>query len=675
MKKTKKKRRIAHKVMGKLALTIFIINVIMGFTVWNKVGDSLSTAEARYMGEVLACVSGDVKGNISIYTDAVQGLSNNHILRTFLENVRDDKVTLATLSQQEDYQQVMDELNILALLFGREKILDIGLGSLYLDNFLTNKGATGSESFSLASRPYYQAVNLGGLYFSEPYEDHLNNVTVATIANPVFDRKGEAIGILMIDMIIDELGKSLETTQFGDTGMTYLLDRNNTIIYHADSSLVGTNVLSSLSICPEFQEAVVNSDGQIHHFLLDDVKRTGGVSTIDSMTGWKIVSVMDTSEFQAGITMVSRILIVTNVVIILLTSLFCVKGISTHLRPLEQLEEYARGVSQGDLSAPLDFYSNDEVGSLALELEECITALTSTIVHINQIMGEFGQGNFQLDDDFDYMGDFQTIRQSMERFVDLMSGSLTDLANNIHEVGGGAVLLSHRAQELAVGSTQQNDSVIELRDLIHGINDRISQTADHSSTITQDAQSISDKLVLSHEKMRELVVSVQDIEVMSNQVKSIIKAIEDVAFQTNILALNAAVEAARSDVSGKGFAVVATEVRKLSQRTAEAVEDTTQIINDIAKAIGTGTNLAETTSGDLQGLVKDVEEFVENISHISLSTQDQAQAILMIDHGIAEIATVVRQNSIISEESAAASEELSSQTTLMMDSVKQFQLK
>lgn len=677
MKKPTKRTSIARKVFGKVTFTIFIINLFMAVSVFNTLEDSLTEAEHKYMEEVLDSVSSDVNHAVSRYELAVEVFAQNQVIIQFLldaeENYKDSSIN--NITKFQGAEEVMNELDTIADLFRLEYILDITIGSVHLDNFLTNIGTTGGDEFSLKSRPYYEAITGNQTYVSDPYEDFLHEVMVVSIAHPVRDETGRGIGLVLIDIVLDGLTVEIGESHFGETGSTYIIDREHNIIMHPDNQYIGTNVLTVNFGGDAFLQELTNPTGDIFSYDLLGTTRVGGIETVSELTGWKVVSAMDTAEFKQPIFDVLDTIFITQVVILVISSSFCIVGINNNLKPLKNLENFIEGITNGDLTTPLDFESNDEIGSLAEEMDICAKSINLTIGHIDETMKSFGSGDFQFDDTFPYLGDFQTIKTSMETFAVMISDSLSQLKSISQEVGHASIVVSDRAQELAVGSTEQEKAIVSLKDLISGINTTITDTAENSSSVTENAMKISEELLKTNDKTLKLAESVKDIRTMSDEVKRIIKAIEEVAFQTNILALNAAIEAARAGAAGKGFAVVADEVRNLSLKTTEAVEDTTKIINNIASAIENGSDLAQNNAKDLQAVVADVEQFVEKLSNISTTAQNQAHDISEINKGILQISAVVAQNAGISQDSAAAAEELSSQSSVMIQKIDKFRLK
>lgn len=677
MNKKIKNKSIASKVIGKVIATVFIINLLMTLSVWQTLNDSLSQTETKYMSEALARISSEIDRDVMRYVNTVQGMSENFVIRDYLQDVEAeyDPNTMNAIIEVSSFPSAQAELQVLAGLFDTDAILDIGLCSIYADTFVTNKGTYASQDFSLASRPYYQAVTDNTTYISDPYMDHLHNVLVVSIAHPVCTSEGRVLGVLLIDIVLDQMAGFIQASSFGNSGTTYIVDKNDNIIVHADSTMLGQNIHDLSYEGDAFFQELQNPTGAIISCELNNTKRIGGITNINDLTDWKIISGMHQAEFKSTVQEVVETLILTQFIILIISSVFCVWGISVNLAPLKKLEHFVQGVAQGNLHSPLEFESDDEIGLLAEQIKNTSKTLAGIIQHIDGTMKQFGEGNFIFDDNYEYKGDFQSIHNSFQNFVNLMSVSFSELLESVDQVNIGAYQVSDRAQELTVGATQQANSVVDLKTLISTINDTVTETANNSGSVTQNAQNIRDDLTKSNDKMQELVLSVQGIKGMSEEVKRIIKAIEEVAFQTNILALNAAVEAARAGHAGRGFAVVADEVRNLSLKTSEAVADTTKIINDIAESIETGSNLAQNTSQNLQEVVETVEHFVEKISNIALATQQQANAILEINSGIEQISDVVKQNTGISEESAAASEELSSQSSFMTDLIHRFKLK
>ena len=178
----------------------------------------------------------------------------------------------------------------------------------------------------------------------------------------------------------------------------------------------------------------------------------------------------------------------------------------------------------------------------------------------------------------------------------------------------------------------------------------------------------------SNNYMTQMLDAMNEITATSKEIGKIVKAIDDIAFQTNILSLNAAVEAARAGASGKGFAVVADEVRNLAQRSAEAAKNTTALVESTVVAIENGRKIADATAKSLQQ-VEEKAGFVSNaIIKIAEASENQASATEQVLQGIDQVSTVVQTNSATAEESAAAAEELAAQAKVLSNMTSQYKV-
>jgi len=239
------------------------------------------------------------------------------------------------------------------------------------------------------------------------------------------------------------------------------------------------------------------------------------------------------------------------------------------------------------------------------------------------------------------------------------------LNRSSEQVASASSQVASTSQSLAEGSSQQASS---LEETSSSLEEMAAQTRQNSGNADQAENAVKEtsKVVANGvSSMERMNAAINEIKESSNETSKIIKTIDDIAFQTNLLALNAAVEAARAGEAGKGFAVVAEEVRNLAQRSAEAAQNTSQLIEKSQENANNGVAVAEEVTTQLNSIKDSAGKINTLISEIAAASKEQTQGIEQINVAVSEMDKVVQQNAADSEESASAAEELSAQATEM----------
>ncbi|WP_285825119.1 methyl-accepting chemotaxis protein [Schaedlerella arabinosiphila] len=349
-----------------------------------------------------------------------------------------------------------------------------------------------------------------------------------------------------------------------------------------------------------------------------------------------------------------------------------VKGLT---RPILEIEDAIKAMAKGDMSSQVTYKSKDELGDLAENLRFVLTTLSSYIGHICERMDSLATGDLTVEMDMDYLGEFESIRHSGNKIISALNDTLGQLQQASEQVANGSEQVSSGAQALSQGATEQASSVEELAATLGELSNQVNDTAANSRDVNQLISDTAKEINNSKLKMESMVRAMSNINECSSEIEKIIKTIEDIAFQTNILALNAAVEAARAGEAGKGFAVVADEVRSLASKSQEAAKNTTVLINNSLNAVSEGSQIATDTQSSLLKVVDSADKIAENMAKITESADLQAEGISQVTQGIDQISSVIQTNSATAEESAAASEELFSQSSLLKSLVGRFRLK
>lgn len=364
----------------------------------------------------------------------------------------------------------------------------------------------------------------------------------------------------------------------------------------------------------------------------------------------------------------------------LFLALFCLICLVIYIlrrvvRPILIITDKTKPLQDGCMKLELDYKVNDEIGDLSKTLKQSIEQTCQYIEDINRIMRELSAGNFNVSTSVPFIGDFQSISDSIDSFTESLSMAISNIQKVEHEVFGYARSLSDGSQALAQGATEQASAVEELSTTLADLSRSANQNIKMASDMRDNAHLTGEQVDLSSQQMEILIGAMTDISTTSQQIEKIISTIENISLQTNILALNAAVESKRAGESGKGFSVVAQEVRNLAAKSEEAAKATKELIENSVQAAARGNKIVEEVSTSLHKTLELVTQSNRAIDEITDAVQVEAASISQVAEGLGQISDVVQTNSANSEESATVSTELFEQVNRLQDQTRKFQLK
>ncbi len=530
---------------------------------------------------------------------------------------------------------------------------------------------------SVAQEKYYRMMSqTANLVIGETFEQ--NSVLQLTVGAPL-RKDGELAGYVIGSYKYDMLNDVLSGIRLGKSGSAYIVNEDGIIVAHQEiEQITQKNNIYDLYTTSKNKavfDKVVNRQTGADTMSLHHSNHYVAYSPIPGVN-WALIIDAPKSEFL-GVVYIA--LIISVVLSICLTGIArlvvsrLAEQISTSLSSAtRRLEAFAEGNLKDEVE---QLKTGDEAEVLASALAQSISRIDRYIEDISKSLGAFSDGDYAYEIPDNFNGDFAALRKALLSISEALNKTMRQVNVTSIDIGRNSDEISDYARQLYDGSSRQTEALGGLNEFINHIIEKLDLIDENSNLVSHRADAANEKVVQGNQQMNDMLATMNDITSNMEEIMEISQMIEEIASQTRLLSLNASIEAARAGEAGRGFAVVAEEIGALSDQTASALQQTSNIIVRSNQAIEKGMETAKGTANALKEIDSATEEFSKISANLIQIVAEQKAAVDQMTTEIASVQEIAVMNQKLAEQTDAKTEQFQAQANELKEFVSQVKLR
>ncbi len=531
--------------------------------------------------------------------------------------------------------------------------------------FYSSDGWVPPADYDWTKRPWFVAATTKNLSFTEPYIDAIQHDLIISIAKPIQNPK-IIPGVIALDLGITTVQDVIQKLRITAHSVVYLVDEKGIFLTHQDTNRILKDTIWQDKEFQPFQKLATAKD------FIFQIQRDQYAAVLPFQLyniNWKIVVIGKSEDiFGPMYDSLRMILILAGVMVLLVIMALFISG--QWLSPLTRIKSLAEDIARGKFITPDIAYKHQDEIAVLLRLKRGIVA---SLQAKESVILALKEGDFTRD--VPIASNEDTVGLALRTMTERLSELIRAVKESIQQTMISVDQLKKATQHLSQGSTEQAAAVEEITSSVKEIQAQAKQNLSYASQSIEIMKQLLSVVEENQHQLNHLQQAMKKNSEASEQIKAVVKTIDDIAFQINLLALNANVEAARAGKYGKGFAVVADEVRNLAVKSAQAAKDTAQIVEQTVQNLLTSDSILKETLAKFDQIEQRSQQMSDMMQEIGKLSQNQSMGLDQISQGLSQISTAVQSAAASAEETASAASELVGQTQNLQQMVQIFKTK